>query len=62
MERNGWLRSAVAVGGGLRARRYYHLTARGARVLEVVRETVAELHHEVVEEARPVTRRRRARR
>ena len=53
LERNGWLRSAVAVGEGKRRRRYYHLTARGAAVLDVLRETVVELHHEVVEEAAP---------
>ena len=53
LERNGWLRSEVAVGDGKRRRRYYHLTARGAAVLDVLRETVVELHHEVVEEAAP---------
>ena len=52
LERNGWLRSEVAVGEGKR-RRYYHLTFRGAAVLDVLRETVVELHHEVVEEAAP---------
>ena len=51
LERNGWLRSETAVGDGNRRRRYYHLTSRGAAVLEVLRETVVELHHEVVEEA-----------
>ena len=51
LERNGWLRSEVAVGEGKRRRRYYHLTKRGAAVLDVLRETVIELHHEVVEEA-----------
>ncbi len=51
LERNGWLRSEVAVGEGKRKRRYYHLTTRGATVLDVLRETVAELHHEIVEEA-----------
>lgn len=50
LERNGWLRSEVAVGVGPRRRRYYHLTTRGAAVLNVVRETIVELHHEVVEE------------
>jgi PadR family transcriptional regulator PadR len=50
LERNGWLRSEAAVGDGKR-RRYYHLTTRGAAVLELLRETVIELHHEVVEEA-----------
>jgi DNA-binding PadR family transcriptional regulator len=52
LERNGWLRSEVAVGQG-KPRRYYHLTTRGAAVLDVLRETVVELHHEVVEEAAP---------
>ena len=53
LERNGWLRSEVAVGEGKRRRRYYHLTARGAAVLDGLRETVVELHHEVVEETAP---------
>ena len=53
LERNGWLRSEVAVGEGKRRRRYYHLTARGAAVLDVLRETVIELQHDVVEEAAP---------
>jgi DNA-binding PadR family transcriptional regulator len=51
LERNGWLRSEAAVGTGTRRRRYYHLTRRGAAVLEALRETVVELHHEVVAEA-----------
>jgi PadR family transcriptional regulator, regulatory protein PadR len=51
LERNRWLRSEAAVGEGKRQRRYYHLTRRGAAVLDVLRETVIELHHEVVEEA-----------
>ena len=51
LERNGWLRSEAAVGEGKRRRRYYHLTKRGAAVLDVLRETVVELHHEVVEES-----------
>jgi DNA-binding PadR family transcriptional regulator len=53
LERNGWLKSEAAVGKGNRRRRYYHLTTRGAAVLDVLRETVVELHHEVVEEAPP---------
>ena len=53
LERNGWLRSEVAVGEGQRRRRYYHLTRRGAAVLNVLRETVVELHHEIVDEAVP---------
>jgi DNA-binding PadR family transcriptional regulator len=51
LERNGWLRSEPAVGAGKRRRRYYHLTRRGTAVLEALRETVVELHHEVVEQA-----------
>jgi PadR family transcriptional regulator PadR len=52
MERNGWLRSEVEDGTGPRGRRYYHLTRAGAAVLEILRENVVELHHEVIEEAR----------
>jgi PadR family transcriptional regulator, regulatory protein PadR len=59
MERNGWLRCEVEAGAGPRGRRYYHLTADGAAVLKVLRETVVELHHEVVVEAR-VSERRKA--
>jgi DNA-binding PadR family transcriptional regulator len=51
LERNGWLRSESAFGEGKRRRRYYHLTKRGAAVLDVLRETVVELHHEIVEDA-----------
>ncbi len=51
MERNGWLRCETDPAAGLRGRRYYHLTPRGAAVLEVLREAVVELHHEVVDEA-----------
>jgi PadR family transcriptional regulator PadR len=51
LERNGWLRSEAAIGEAKRRRRYYHLTKRGAAVLDILRETVVELHHEVVEEA-----------
>jgi DNA-binding PadR family transcriptional regulator len=51
MERNGWLRCKVD-GDGLRARRFYHLTAAGRAVLDVVREFIDELHEEVVASAR----------
>lgn len=50
MERNGWLRCTADTGAGPRGRRYYHLTPRGAAVLEILREAVGELHHEVIEE------------
>lgn len=51
LERNGWLRSEAALSESKNRRRYYHLTKRGAAVLEVLREAIVELHHEVVEEA-----------
>ncbi|MCC7031620.1 MAG: helix-turn-helix transcriptional regulator [Acidobacteria bacterium] len=51
MERNGWLRCEVEPGRALRRRRYYHLTPGGAAVLRFLRETVVELHREVVQEA-----------
>jgi DNA-binding PadR family transcriptional regulator len=47
MERNGWLRCEAGTG----RRRYYHLTRDGAAVLDILRDNVIELHHEVVEEA-----------
>jgi len=52
MERNGWLRCEVEPDAGPRGRRYYHLTPGGAAVLEILREAVLELHHEVIEEPR----------
>jgi DNA-binding PadR family transcriptional regulator len=51
MEQNGWLRSKTDAGSGPRGRRYYHLTSRGAAVLDSLRDTVMELYHEVIEEA-----------
>ena len=50
MERAGWLRSRRA-GPGARARRDYHLTAAGRKVLDRVRAMVREMYREVVEEA-----------
>ena len=61
MERNGWLRGEVEAGAGPRGRRYYHLTADGSAVLEVLREALVELHHEVVEEASGTRRQKTAR-
>jgi PadR family transcriptional regulator, regulatory protein PadR len=52
MERNKWLRCVVEDGTGPRGRRYYHLTAHGASVLEVLRKSVAELRLEVIEQPR----------
>lgn len=51
LERNGWLRSEEAVGGSNHRRRYYHLTTRGATVMEALRDAITELHHEVIEDA-----------
>lgn len=58
MERNGWLRCEVEAGAGPRGRHYYHLTPDGAVVLGMLRDTVVELHHEVVVEARAAERRK----
>jgi DNA-binding PadR family transcriptional regulator len=58
MESAGWLRCEPEPGGGARGRRYYHLTSAGFAVLDVLRETVIELHHEVIEEASADARRR----
>src|SRR5688500_2361644 len=52
MERNGWLRCEAKAGAGARGPRYYHLTPDGAEVLDILRENVVELHHEVIEEAK----------
>ncbi len=51
MERLGWLKSQTDPGGGKRARKDYRLTAKGQKVLEIVRDQIRELHREVVEEA-----------
>ncbi len=49
MERLGWLRGkAVSLGGG-RTRRDYRLTARGEKVLALVRGQIREMYEEVVE-------------
>lgn len=58
MESAGWLHCEPEPGGGPRGRRYYHLTSAGGAVLDVLRETVIELHHEVIEEASADARRR----
>jgi PadR family transcriptional regulator PadR len=44
MERNGWLKST---GGGAKARRSYRITPQGRKLLERLREEVAELHAEL---------------
>lgn len=55
MERLGWLKSRQ--GRGARARRDYRLTLAGKKLLGFLREQVAELHHEVVNEERERRRR-----
>jgi PadR family transcriptional regulator PadR len=60
MEKDGVLQ-AVSIGNphpSPKARREYILTTRGKRVLIKLRRQVDELHHEVVEERRHLTRRR----
>jgi DNA-binding PadR family transcriptional regulator len=52
MQRLGWLRGR-AVGRGPRARKDYRLTPAGRKVLDVVRDSVRELHDELVEGAAP---------
>ena len=47
----GWLSCMLEPGGGKRARKDYRLTAKGKKVLQLIREHVAELYDEVVLEA-----------
>ena len=52
MARLGWLKGKSDPDGGRRARKDYRLTAKGCEVLKKIRESVVELHREVVLEAR----------
>ena len=52
METRGWLRSRADPAGGARARREYHLTSRGRRVLAAVSRFLTELTGEVNAPAR----------
>jgi DNA-binding PadR family transcriptional regulator len=56
MERNGWLRSQPGEHGN--ARKNYRITPVGRRVLGRLRQSIVELHEEIVDRAGP---RRRAR-
>jgi len=47
MERLGWLKGKADPSAGLRARKDYRLTANGEKVLDLVREQLAELQQEV---------------
>ncbi len=51
MEGHAWLRSEVAPGGGLRARKSYYLTDRGQKVLLFLQERVEELWNEIRDES-----------
>ena len=51
LARRGWLAGRTERGGGPRARKDYRLTAKGKRVLKLVREQIQELYDEVVAEA-----------
>jgi len=50
MERYGWLKAQGRTDAPPRQRRSYRLTKQGAAVLTAVRQQVAELYREVVEE------------
>jgi len=60
MEGYGWLEAEHDRQGPRRERRCYRLTPRGESVLKFLRQQVAELHREVVEQATERPRKRRA--
>lgn len=49
MERLGWPKGETVARGGPRARRDYRLTAKGGKVLKLMRGPIRELHDGVVE-------------
>jgi DNA-binding PadR family transcriptional regulator len=51
LRQRGWLACRSDRQGGKRARKDYRLTARGRKVLQLVREQIQELYEEVVVEA-----------
>jgi PadR family transcriptional regulator len=51
MERHGWLQSEREPQGGEHSRQSYVLTEEGRRVLDLIRDQVKELYHEVIIEA-----------
>ena len=53
----GWLECKSDKRGGRRARKDYRLTAKGKKVLKLVREQIKELYREVVAEAEDKTAR-----
>jgi PadR family transcriptional regulator, regulatory protein PadR len=58
MARLGWLKCKSDPNGGRRARKDYRLTQTGCEILKSIRESVVELHREVVLEARARTSKR----
>jgi len=48
MERLGWLKGKAVARGGRQARRDFRLTAKGQKVLGLMREQIRELYEEVV--------------
>jgi DNA-binding PadR family transcriptional regulator len=52
MARLGWLKCKRDPDGGRRARKDYRLTPAGGEILKSIRESVVELHQEVVLETR----------
>jgi PadR family transcriptional regulator PadR len=57
MEKHGWLKCNQSRDAGPRARREYRLAKEGAKILNLIREQVAELHDEVVVETKAHRRR-----
>jgi PadR family transcriptional regulator PadR len=55
----GWLNCKSDSQGGKRARKDYRLTAKGRRVLKLIREQVSELYEEVVVESKGTKPRRK---
>ncbi len=51
LQRRGWLVCKSDRRSGPRARKDYRLTAKGKKVLELVREQIKELYEEVVDES-----------
>lgn len=51
LRQRGWLACRSDRQGGKRARKDYRLTARGMKVLKLIREQIKELYEEVVVEA-----------
>ena len=57
MEKHGWLKRSRLRSAAPRSRREYRLAKEGARILDLIREQVSELHVEVVQDTRKRRRR-----